>query len=258
MKREYSDDEVRDPNDRRPVRRYRRFGSFFDEEPFGSLFGGPLFGGRGDMDRRFDMMSREMDEMMGLMEAGPEAPFRGEEDGGDEGFRGRRPGPYVYGCRVTMGPDGVPHVQEWGNCRPSRGPSLGDFDGGGVCEPLPAPDRAKSRDGPPAGEPAGETPMYELGDCKDSLSLVAEIPGVDRKDIDLRLDDGVLRMDARGRHKSYTLTVQMPASVRLDRRCLQYRNGVLEVRLPKTAPPRAKKIEDIKERVYPKAEFKNL
>jgi HSP20 family protein len=220
-----------------------RLGSFFDEEPFGSLFGGPLFGGLGGMDRRFDMMRREMDEMMGLMEAGPDAPFRGEEDGGDVGFRGRRPGPYVYGCRVTMGPDGVPHVQEWGNCRPSRGPSLEDRQGGGVCEPLSAPDKAKSQDGPEVGEPASETPMYELGDCKDSLSLVAEIPGVDRKDIDLRLDDGVLRMDARGRHKSYTLTVQMPASVRLDRRCLQYRNGVLEIRLPKTAPPRAKKIE---------------
>ncbi len=237
MKREYSDDDARGPNDRHPARRYRRLGSFLDEETFGSFFGG--FGG---MDRRFDMMRREMDEIMGLMEAGPDVPFQRGEGGGEEGVRGRRPGPYVYGCRVTMGPDGVPHVQEWGNRRPSRGIPLEDRQGGGVCEPLPAPDKPKSQDGPATGEPAGETPMYEMGDCKDSLSLVAEIPGVDRKDIDLRLDDGVLRMDARGRHKSYTLTVQMPAGVRLDRRYLQYRNGVLEIRLPKTAPPRAKKI----------------
>ena len=55
-----------------------------------------------EIDRMFDELFREA-----FAEAG--RPGRGER---------RVYGPYYYGFSVTIGPDGVPRVREWGNIKP--------------------------------------------------------------------------------------------------------------------------------------------
>ena len=42
-------------------------------------------------------------------------------------------GPYYYGYQITVGPDGKPHVREFGNVKPS---SRGLAEQSGVREPL--------------------------------------------------------------------------------------------------------------------------
>jgi HSP20 family molecular chaperone IbpA len=40
-------------------------------------------------------------------------------------------------------------------------------------------------------------PSTDIYETEDALKLVMEVPGVDRKDVDLRLEDDVLRVEAR-------------------------------------------------------------
>jgi len=40
-------------------------------------------------------------------------------------------------------------------------------------------------------------PSTDIYETEDALKLVMEVPGVDRKDVDIRLDDDVLRVEAR-------------------------------------------------------------
>jgi hypothetical protein len=123
MKGTCRDDDV-DREDRRVAIRFGRpFGSLFDRGAFDSLFGGSVFDEIGDLDRSFDIMRREMDEMMGPTAdscgcgCGNEARAVESEGGGV-----RVSGPRVYGYRMSVGPDGVPRMQEWGNYRPSWAP----------------------------------------------------------------------------------------------------------------------------------------
>jgi HSP20 family protein len=40
-------------------------------------------------------------------------------------------------------------------------------------------------------------PSTDIYETEDALKLVMEVPGVDRKDVDIRLEDDVLRVEAR-------------------------------------------------------------
>jgi len=229
-----------------PSRRRRSpFRGLFDDDPFDPFFDEPFSMGFEDIDRRFARMRAEMDRMFGAVDRGGGGPTPADE-GRDGGGDVRRFGPYVYGYRMHVGPDGVPHVQKFGNA-PGRGsprelgtsetpafkvspPDASPRGGGtGTCGGE-VPASVKSA-GPT--DPSSETPLYEVNECDGDLYLVVELPGIGRKDIDLRLDDNVLRMDARGSRRNYTLTIPLPGAVKLDRRKVHHRNGVLEVCLPR-------------------------
>jgi HSP20 family protein len=78
----------------------------------------------------------------------------------------------------------------------------------------------------------------------DEYVVLADLPGFEKSEIDLRLDDGVLVLDAThevaesGEHGAMSRSrrvhefVRLPGEVDEDAVEATYRNGVLEVRLP--------------------------
>ena len=110
------------------------------------------------------------------------------------------------------------------------------FDGG-----LPSVGRASSF--------GGNWPSVEISDNDKEIRVTAEVPGMEEKDIEILLDDGVLTL--RGEKRSETEDKDRQFSERyygrFERRILlgndieedridaRFRNGVLSVTLPKTA-----------------------
>jgi HSP20 family protein len=110
------------------------------------------------------------------------------------------------------------------------------FDGG-----LPSVGRASSF--------GGNWPSVEISDNDKEIRVTAEVPGMEEKDIEILLDDGVLTL--RGEKRSETEDKDRQFSERyyghFERRIplgyeieedsidARFRNGVLSVTLPKTA-----------------------
>lgn len=94
---------------------------------------------------------------------------------------------------------------------------------------------------------------------KDDLVVKAELPGIDKKDLDINLEDDVLTIKAENkkgevaddvtyyhseRHFGlYSRTISLPFAVDADKVTASYENGLLEMRLPKVEEAKARKIE---------------
>ena len=82
---------------------------------------------------------------------------------------------------------------------------------------------------------------YELYEEDDEFILSIELPGYEREDISVSWDDGILNVGAEhhnesaGRRRTYHRRFRFPLSVESDGIEAQYRNGVLEIRLPVTS-----------------------
>ncbi|WP_312912473.1 Hsp20/alpha crystallin family protein [Natronosalvus caseinilyticus] len=79
---------------------------------------------------------------------------------------------------------------------------------------------------------------YELYEEEDDFVLSVEMPGFDREEISVSWDDGMLNVaanredDQRGQRKTYHRRFRFPKNVVEEEITAQYRNGILEVRLP--------------------------
>jgi HSP20 family molecular chaperone IbpA len=82
-----------------------------------------------------------------------------------DGSTVRQYGPYIYGYSMTMGPDGKPVVREFGNVKPSR--RRGMF---GLPEAKLEPSETRE-------------PLVDVVEDGESARVVAELPGVEKKDI---------------------------------------------------------------------------
>lgn len=104
-----------------------------------------------------------------------------------------------------------------------------------------------------AGEPAGlgalAFPSVELSDHGAELRVTAELPGLEEKDIEVELVDGVLtlkgekRTEIEDKERRYTersygrfeRRLALGAEIDEDKVKAQFRNGVLTITLPKAA-----------------------
>lgn len=117
-------------------------------------------------------------------------------------------GPIVYGVRITIGPDGKPIVEEFGNVR-----------------------RVGRR---PIIEETIE-PLVDIIDEKDRIVVVAEIPGVDKDKIDVRVKDDKLIIKAENEKRKYYKEIKLPQGVKPETARAKYKNGVLEIIIEKEA-----------------------
>ncbi len=151
-----------------------------------------------DLDENFRRMREEMDE---LMRKAREGELKSPEEGG----------PYVYGWSMRMGPDGEPHVEEFGNTR-------------GIA--------AK----PKAGLPSGREPLVDVVESGDQVKVTAEIPGVSKEDVNLETTENSLVIDVDTEKRRYYKEIDLHSNVDAESAKATYNNGVLEVCLDKMAP----------------------
>lgn len=135
-----------------------------------------------------------------------------------KGANGETFGPFYYGYSMTVGPDGKPHIREYGNVKPGLHPT------------------ADTR------EPLVDT----LVDEKESvLKLIAEMPGIEKNDIKVLVEGNIVNINAERGDRKYQAKVPIKHKVDVDSVKASYTNGILEVQfsLKKEDRPKGKTVE---------------
>lgn len=115
----------------------------------------------------------------------------------------------VYGISVRRGVGGIPRVQPFGNIRRTeRGPIVDEV----------------------------REPLTDLFDEDDLLIVIAELPGVEEKEIRIEIEDDTLEFSSTGR-REYAKELPLPCPVDESAMETTYKNGVLEIRLRKAEQP---------------------
>ncbi len=125
------------------------------------------------------------------------------------------PNSIFYGYQVNVGPDGRPHVREFGNVKPSRRGTM---------------------------ELGSREPFVDVvtNDKDMTLKVVAEMPGVQKEDIQLQATEDSLTIKAKNNDRNYETSVPLTTSVDQSSAKASYRNGVLEVVLKMKELPKPK------------------
>ena len=109
------------------------------------------------------------------------------------------------------------------------------------------------------GEPGARVPAVDLFEEKDDIVVKAELPGMCKDDIEVKLGDHTLTI--RGEKKkeeeikdenyyrsersygSFVRTLELPTDIHADKVKATFKNGILEVRVPKTEAAKTKEIK---------------
>ncbi len=102
------------------------------------------------------------------------------------------------------------------------------------------------------------TPPVDIFEREDSLVLRAELPGLRREDIDVRIENNVLTLHGERRREpgfdesaahrlervygAFTRSFSLPATVSSGKITATYQDGILEVVLPKAEEAKPKRI----------------
>ena len=130
--------------------------------------------------------------------------------------RGEIRGPYVYGFSMRVGPDGKPRIEEFGNV-PKRfglGENMQEY----------------------------REPLIDVMEGDKNISVTAELPGVNKEDIDLSLDEenGTLIIKVDTPQRKYYKEVNLPSRVKPDKVSATYKNGILDIVLERETPKEKK------------------
>ena len=104
------------------------------------------------------------------------------------------------------------------------------------------------------------TPSVDIKETENEITLIADVPGVEQKDLEIKIEDGTLTLKGErkfeeekkgeGYHRiergygSFVRCFSIPDSVDPEKVKASYKNGVLTVHLPKkeVAKPRTVKV----------------
>ncbi|MFC4249218.1 Hsp20/alpha crystallin family protein [Natribaculum luteum] len=75
----------------------------------------------------------------------------------------------------------------------------------------------------------GTDTHVDVHDADDEIRVVADLPGVEKQNIDLECDGKTLTISARSDHREYDERVTLPRRVNEHTATATYNNGVLEV-----------------------------
>ncbi|MFH1048301.1 MAG: Hsp20/alpha crystallin family protein [Patescibacteria group bacterium] len=73
-------------------------------------------------------------------------------------------------------------------------------------------------------------PLVDIFDEKDCILVIAELPGVQEKDIKLHIKGDVLNLETAGERK-YAKEILLPAKADFESRKVNFKNGILEIKL---------------------------
>ena len=182
---------------------------------------------RRDFFREFDDMQREMERMFeeqfgDIQSKAPNELVREYQT--PEGEKVREVGPIVYGYSMTIGPDGKPHVREFGNVK-----SLGGAGLGGI-KPQILPERE---------------PLADVNTTDNEVKVILEMPGIKKEDIKINAYEGSVEVIADNPQRKYHKTIELPKDADIETSRSTYNNGVLEVifNKKKTMKPKGREIK---------------
>jgi len=116
-----------------------------------------------------------------------------------------------------VGPDGVPHIEQFGNIKKAgRGKVILSEE---------------------------TEPIVDVMTHGDEVWVVADLPGVDKDKIKVNAAEKKLYIRAEGDKRKYYKEVDLPVEVDPSTAKASYRNGVLEVRIKKKEGQRPQGVE---------------
>ena len=119
-----------------------------------------------------------------------------------EESKGNGSGPCYYGYTMTVGPDGKPVVEEYGNVKPGQ---------------LPTSDTR---------EPIVDTIVDEK---ERVVKLIAEMPGVEKTDVKIVVENKIVDISAEHDKKKYHVKVSLQHKVDENSAKASYKNGILQL-----------------------------
>jgi HSP20 family protein len=184
-----------------------------------------------DILRDFDDMHKEMSNMFNVFndisKAVPKKLIREYET--SEGGKVREVDPIVYGYSMTIGPDGKPHVREFGKVKSaSAGASnLGHYTGKSSIS-------------------AERKPRSDLNTTDKEVKVVLEMPGIKKEDIKINAyDEKVEIKTSKNAQRKYHKIIDLPKQADIETARSTYNNGILEVTFDKReeTKPKGKEIK---------------
>ncbi|MHA1883355.1 MAG: archaeal heat shock protein Hsp20 [Candidatus Thorarchaeota archaeon] len=112
--------------------------------------------------------------------------------------------PFVFGFSMKVGPDGKPMMQRFGN--------------------TPGEDEKMT---------SHLEPLVDVIDDNDDIIIIAEVPGIEKDEIKVRIKGTKLTIHVDNSERPYHKDIELPTQVKKDHAKSSLRNGVLEVRLKK-------------------------
>lgn len=125
---------------------------------------------------------------------------------------------FMTGFHVRVGPDGKPHISSFGNK-----PSVKPAPGGGL----------------PKVDPGDREPLTDVIEEGSQIAITMELPGVDKKDIDLHMTEEQLEVSVDTERRKYHKRVRLPARVDPATTKATFKNGILDVSVEKIRDPTA-------------------
>ena len=122
--------------------------------------------------------------------------------------------PITYGFTMRMGPDGAHSIQQFGNALPPQ---------------------------PSDPEPPAREPLTDIREDKDKVTVIMELPGVDKEDIKVMAEDRDLDVEVDSPDKRFSKHLDLPCDVLPASAKANYKNGVLEVVMRRAASKKKRK-----------------
>jgi len=127
-----------------------------------------------------------------------------------DGTKVREWGPFVYGYSMTIDSDGKPKIKEFGNIK------------------------MDSKAGKPLlNVTEKREPLVDVIPTDKDIKVIAELPGVQKDDIKLKGKENLLTISVDTPERKFFKEVELPAIVDPRKAKSIYKNGILEVTLPK-------------------------
>ena len=111
----------------------------------------------------------------------------------------------------------------------------------------------------PRGDSDITTPAVDVYEEKDEIVVKAELPGMDKNDIEVNISDSELTLKGQKKKEekieeenyyrcersygAFLRSVELPKDVQADKIKASFKNGILEVRLPKTEEAKTREIK---------------
>jgi len=111
---------------------------------------------------------------------------------------------FVHGFSLNVGPDGKPRIQEFGNRpvkKPEGGPTISDE----------------------------REPLTDIIEGDNDVAVTVEIPGVEKKDIDLNVKPDYLEIRVDSPNRKYHKRLDLPCDVKPKTTKATYKNGILDI-----------------------------
>jgi len=190
-----------------------------------------------DFFRELEDMQREMEKMLNQfndIQSNPPKELVREYQT-SEGKKVREFGPIVYGYSMTIGPDGKPHIREFGNVKSSSSSSS-------------LTDSTDNREvGIKSHISAEREPLADLYSTDKEVKVVLEMPGIKKEDIKINAYDSHIEViTSENSQRKYSKVIELTKEVDIETARSTYNNGILEVTFDKKKEEKKPKGKEIR------------